>query len=293
MSICTGATDLERLKASLLEAKSLPHSEPLPVTADECTTLLKRANETFLPYLIPMGHNVESFINIAVPDTDGRTATATMLAAVLNRMHPVTSPDTMTDRATVDHLHWCIETALDDGVPGDLIEAGVWKGGLTVLMRGVLQAHGISDRRVWVADSFEGLPTPDPRTALADAVWHFLTEPVDWLRIQQDTVEANFRKHRMLDEQVRFLPGWFADTLPAAPIEQLAVLRLDGDWYESTKCALQWLYPRLSPGGFIEIDDYGLPLGCRTAVDEYRQLHAIDEPIHWINHQVVCWRKRW
>ena len=284
--------DLDRLKASLLGEGAAARTEPPPVTVGQCAALLKRANEVFRPHLAPLGHSVETFVNIAGTGNDTEAETAPVLAAMLNRMHPQMNPDTMTDRATVDHLQACVDTVLRDGVPGDLIETGVWKGGLTVLMRGVLQARGVVDRLVWVADSFVGMPQPDPRTALTDAVWHFLVEPIDWLCIPQDVVEATFRQHELLDEQVRFLPGWFADTLPSAPIDRLAVLRLDGDWYDSTKCAIETLYPRLSPGGFIEIDDYGLPLGCRQAVDEYRQLHAIDEPIQWVNHQVVCWRKR-
>ena len=284
--------DIDRLKASLLGEGATTRTAPPPVSVGQCAALLQRANETFRPYLSPSGHTVESHVNVAGTGADTQDMTAPVLAAMLNRMHPEMTPDTMTDRATVDHLQWCVETALHDGVPGDLIETGAWKGGLTVLMRGVLAAHGVLDRRVWVADSFAGLPQPDPRTSLTDAIWHFLTEPIDRLRIGQDVAEATFRKHGLLDEQVRFLPGWFADTLPSAPIQRLAVLRLDGDWYDSTKCAIETLYPRLSPGGFIEIDDYGLPLGCRQAVDEYRQRHAIDEPLQWVNHQVVCWRKR-
>jgi len=292
MTAHSSQIDLARLKTSLLGEDVAARSGPPPVTTGQCAALLQRANETFRPYLSPCGHTVESYVNIAGTGADTEAMTAPVLAALLNRMHPELNPDTMTDRATVNHLHACVEIALRDGVPGDLIEAGAWKGGLTALMRGVLKARGVVDRLVWVADSFAGLPPPDPRTALTDAVWHFLLEPIDRLSIQQEVAEATFRKYGLLDEQVRFLPGWFAETLPSAPIDCLAVLRLDGDWYDSTKCAIESLYPRLSPGGFIEIDDYGLPLGCRQAVDEYRRVHSIDEPIQWVNHQVVCWRKR-
>lgn len=283
--------DLERLKASVLGLDLPPWTGALPVTAQACTELLARANEVFRPQLSTMGHTVESFINIAGTGRIGHALTAPMLSLMLSRMHPDMCPDTMVDRETVDHLQACAELVLREGVPGDLMEAGVWKGGLTVLMRGVLQAQGVVDRTVWVADSFAGLPQPDPQRALNDAVWHFLMEPVHRLRVGQEQVEETFRKHGLLDEQVRFLPGWFADTLPVAPIERLALLRLDGDWYDSTRCALEVLYPRLSPGGIIEIDDYGLPLGARRAVDEYRHRHRIHEPIQWVNQQVACWRK--
>jgi hypothetical protein len=284
--------DIDRLKASLLGEDTAARTQTPPVTGAHCVALLKRANEAFRPYLSPLGHTVESYLNLTGSGTDTQDVIAPLLTIMLNRMHADMTPDTMSDRATVDHVHACVETVLSEGVPGDLIETGVWKGGITVLMRGVLQARGVADRSVWVADSFQGMSVPDPAVALTDAIWCFLMEPIEHLRIPQDFVEATFRKYGLLDEQVRFLPGWFADTLPSAPIDRLAVLRLDSDWFDSTMCTLEALYPRLSPGGFAVIDDYGGPVGCRQAVDEYRQRHSIDEPLHWVNHQVVWWRKR-
>lgn len=157
-------------------------------------------------------------------------------------------------------------------------------------MRGVLRALGDSSRRVWACDSFAGLPPPDteryPRDA-GDAHSTFLN-----LVVSQDEVRANFERYGLLDEQVRFLPGWFRDTLPHAPIEGIAVLRLDGDMYESTMVALQSLYPRLSPGGYLIVDDYGAVPGCRAAVEDYRRAHELDEPIHPIDWTGVYWRRR-
>lgn len=285
-------TDLSRLKATLLGEGAPPLATPMPVSVESCVDVLRRSNEAFRPYLEPYGHTVESYLNFADGCMNREVLTALMLAFILNRTHPRSTPDTMSDRRTVDSLHACIETVLSDGVPGDLIETGVWKGGMSVLMRGVLQAHGVTDRRVWLADSFAGNPQPDPRVALNDALWYFLMEPIERLSVGREQVEETFRKYGLLDSQVHFLPGWFADTLPSAPIERLAVLRLDGDWYDSTREALEALYPRLSPGGFAVIDDYGAPVGCRRAVDEYRAEHGIDEPLEWVNHQVVFWRKR-
>jgi hypothetical protein len=90
---------------------------------------------------------------------------------------------------------------------------------------------------------------------------------------------------------VRFLEGWFADTLPGAPTGPLALARLDGDWHESTLTALEALYPRLSPGGHLIVDDYGLPTGCARAVDGFRAAHGIDAPLRRIDHQAVYWSK--
>jgi hypothetical protein len=187
----------------------------------------------------------------------------------------------------LDNLQQCIETVLADGVPGDLIETGVWRGGATIFMRGVLKAYGVTDRTVWAADSFVGLPAADLERFPEDQGWDKLDLP---LAVSLEAVQANFARYQLLDEQVHFLPGWFKDTLPAAPIAQLSVLRLDGDLYESTIDALTHLYPRLSSGGFAIIDDYNLP-SCRQAVDDYRAAHAIDDAIQEIDGWGVFWRR--
>jgi O-methyltransferase len=178
--------------------------------------------------------------------------------------------------------------AIADGVPGDLIETGVWRGGVTILMRGVLAAHGIEDRTVWVADSFEGLPVPDGERYPADA--HLDWSAVEVLKVGAEAVRANFERYGLLDDQVRFLEGWFCDTLPTAPIERLAVLRLDGDLYQSTMDALVALEPKVSPGGFVIVDDYGGWESCRAAVDDYRRERGIDAPIQEVDWTGVWWR---
>ncbi len=194
--------------------------------------------------------------------------------------------ETMIGRLRLDNLHQSIERVLDDGIPGDLIETGVWRGGAVIFMRAALKAHGVTDRSVWVADSFEGLPPatldidrPDDLSGFAD------------LAIDLETVRANFKRYGLLDDQVKFVKGWFKDTLPIAPIDRLALLRLDGDYYESTWDALDALYPKLAPGGIVIVDDYGLIHGCRKAVDKYRALHHVVEPIERIDHTGVWWRK--
>jgi hypothetical protein len=266
-----------------------PGQGPEMVTRAQAAALLREANTLFAPWLAPSGDTVESFLGATT--ASAQASFAEQLSLSLNRMHRDRTADTMADRASIDHLHTCVEHVLRHDVPGDLIETGIWKGGLTVLMRGILQAHDSTDRVVWAADSFQGLPRPDAGQNLKDAIWFHLFSPLDGLSISYEYVRAVFRKYRLLDDQVRFLRGWFADTLPAVPIGQLAVMRLDGDWYESTRLALEVLYPKLSPGGFVIIDDYGLPFGCRQAVDEYRAACGIVEPVQWVNHQVVCWQK--
>jgi len=200
---------------------------------------------------------------------------------------PSAMAHSMIGRKRLDNIQYCIETVVNDRIPGDLIETGVWRGGATIFMRGCLLALGDADRTVWVADSFAGLPAPDPACA-ADAadVHHTISE----LAVSLDEVKANFRRYGLLDERVRFLQGWFKDTLPAAPIRQLAVLRLDGDMYRSTMDALRALYPRVVPGGFIIVDDYCIA-SCREAIADFRRENAIGDEIIDIDQTGVFWRR--
>jgi O-methyltransferase len=189
----------------------------------------------------------------------------------------------------LDHLQACVEDVLARGVPGDLLEAGAWRGGASILMRAVLRAHGVGDRRVWVADSFAGLPPPRPEVYPADAGLRL--HECAYLAVPLARVRANFDRYGLLDDQVGFLAGWFRDTLPAAPVGALAVLRLDGDMYESTTDALTHLYPKLSAGGYLVVDDYGDIAACRQAVDDYRRAHGIREAIVPVDWTGVSWRR--
>ena len=204
------------------------------------------------------------------------------------RIWPVIA-HTMIGLKRLDNLEFCIEEVIAKAVPGDLIETGVWRGGATIFMRAVLKAYGVTDRYVWVADSFEGLPPPDEGNYPPDA-GDRLHEARE-LAISLERVKANFDKYGLLDDQVRFLKGWFRDTLPVAPIQRLAVLRLDGDMYQSTMDALVNLYPKLSRGGFVIVDDYGAIPACRQAVNDYRSADGITEEIRSIDWTGIFWQK--
>ena len=197
--------------------------------------------------------------------------------------------ETMVGLRRLDNLQYCVTEALRSGVAGDLVETGIWRGGATIFMRGILKAYGDKRRCVWAADSFEGLPRPDAEQYPADEGDRHWTYPQ--LTVSRTEVEANFARYGLLDDQVRFLEGWFRDTLPAAPIEQIAVLRLDGDMYESTMVALEALYPKVSLGGFVIVDDYNCVPQCKLAVDEFRAAHAIDDPLEPIDWAAVFWRR--
>jgi O-methyltransferase len=156
-------------------------------------------------------------------------------------------------------------------------------------MRAVLKAHGVTDRRVWLADSFQGLPPPDPERYPQDVgdPLHTMKE----LAVSLEQVKANFSRYGLLDDRVCFLPGWFRDTLPAAPVERLAVVRLDGDMYESTMDGLVNLYPKLSVGGYVIVDDYGYYASCRQAVHDFRAAHGIRDEIRQVDWTGVYWRR--
>ena len=198
--------------------------------------------------------------------------------------------------ARLDHLRACIEDVIARNVPGDLIETGVWRGGATIFMRAALRAHGTTDRAVWVADSFEGLPKPDAEKFPLEAKRHagvVLRDAYKHFAVSLEEVQRNFAAFGLLDEQVQFLKGWFRDTLPAAPIKHLAILRLDGDYYESTMDALAGLYPRVSIGGYVIVDDYGEESWtyCRRAVDEFRRDYGIDAPMIPVDSKCYYWQR--
>jgi O-methyltransferase len=198
--------------------------------------------------------------------------------------------DTMIGLKRLENLQYCVTEVIRKNVPGDFIETGVWRGGASIFMRALLKVYGDQTRLVWVADSFEGLPKPDGRYQQDEGDRHWKLSHT--LAVSVEQVQANFARYGLLDNQVRFLVGWFKDTLPTAPINQLAVLRLDGDMYSSTMDALQSLYHRLSLGGYVIIDDYGAVPNCKQAVDDFRADHKITEQLHQIDWTGVFWEKR-
>ncbi|GLR87669.1 TylF/MycF/NovP-related O-methyltransferase [Bradyrhizobium iriomotense] len=195
--------------------------------------------------------------------------------------------ETMIGRARMRNLRMLTQRVLEEGIPGDLIETGVWRGGACIYMTGILAAFGDQKRRVLVADSFRGLPPPNAEDYPADEgdQHHQMMQ----LAVSRDQVEENFRRYGLLDERVIFLEGWFKDTLPSAPIEALGLLRLDGDMYESTMDALNALYGKVSPGGFVIIDDYVLK-PCAQAVDDFRSRHRISAPLQEVDGAAKWWQ---
>ncbi len=194
----------------------------------------------------------------------------------------------MIGQKRLDNLQYCAEAVLKDDIPGDFLEAGVWKGGAGILLRAILKAHNCRSRRVWLADSFQGLPQPKPQWKEDEGdTLHQFAE----LAISLERVKENFDVLDLLDDQVKFIPGWFHETLHIAPVEQLAILRLDGDMYESTYVSLDALYDKVSIGGYIIVDDYGYLDSCKKAVHDFLSKRGVVPQIQKIDWTGVFWKK--
>lgn len=174
---------------------------------------------------------------------------------------------TMIGTKRLANVRLVLESVIGGNVPGDFIETGVWRGGACIMARAVLRAYGITDRRVIVCDSFEGLPPPNEVGFPADIGSNFHEFPD--LAVSLEQVKANFEKFDLLDDQVVFLKGWFRDTMSHVTSSQIAVLRLDGDMYESTIDPLRHLYDRIPPGGWVVIDDYHVVPAAKAAVHDF------------------------
>jgi hypothetical protein len=213
-----------------------------------------------------------------------------LLAAKLHGVGPLRYAHTMIGHFRLSNIERCAEQVIADAIPGDFLEAGVCKGGAAIFMRALQVAHGAGERRTWLVDSFAGVP---PSDAPADSRYdvHLEEGRRPWLACSQEQVREHFRRYGLLDPNVRFLPGWLADTLPSAETGPLAILRLDVDLYSSTAECLDLLYDRVSPGGFVIVDDYGHYRCCRDAVDDFRRRRRVEAPILWVDESCVYWRK--
>jgi O-methyltransferase len=197
--------------------------------------------------------------------------------------------ETMIGLARLDNIQECIAHIEEDAVNGDFCETGVWRGGATIFIAACAKVYcsSSSPPLIWVCDSFEGLPPPN---AAAYPVTSDPHHTYKFLAVSQDEVQRNFFRYGLLDDNVKFLKGFFKDTLPG-PIDKLSLLRLDGDMYESTIQVFEALYDKVLPGGFIIVDDYGALFECREATKDFRKARSITDPIMHIDWTGVYWRK--
>jgi O-methyltransferase len=185
---------------------------------------------------------------------------------------------TMLPWSVLNHLEFCIRDTVSRGVEGDFIETGVWRGGGCILAKSVYNEIS-PDTKVYVADSFEGLPKPDGTYPEDNDDVHYKDE---YLSVSLEEVKSNFEKFKLLDNNVVFVKGWFKDTMPKLKIDKISILRLDGDMYESTIQVLDSMYDKLSVGGYCIIDDY-CHTACREAVKDFRFKRGIENMIHRVD----------
>ena len=190
---------------------------------------------------------------------------------------------TMIGEKRLTNIEECFQEIIKKKIPGDLIETGVWRGGACIFMAG-LNKYYKENRTIYVADSFEGLPPPDKKYKADKGDIH---HTIKCLAVGLDEVKYNFKRYGLLDENVKFIKGYFEHSLKNTDIKQLALLRLDGDMYSSTIQVLEQLYDKVSPGGYILIDDYALP-GCKKAVDDFRKERNITSEL-----KIVDWSGRY
>lgn len=190
---------------------------------------------------------------------------------------------TMTSPERVLALCNAVEYVLQSGISGDLVECGVWRGGSMAAAAKTLVNNGATDRSLWMYDTYDGMSEPteqdvDLRGQMAEDLMNEQDRNDStsvWCCSPFEQVKTTMAQTGYPDERVKFVEGKVEDTLPVTAPDKIALLRLDTDWYESTRCELEYLFPRLVPGGVLIIDDYGHWEGCRRAVDEYFQQNKI------------------
>lgn len=196
---------------------------------------------------------------------------------------------TMVGLRRLDDLQARVEQLVADRIEGDLIEAGAWRGGASILMRATLDSLA-DDRELWVADSFQGFPQPEPGTV--DDTLETDVGAIDYFAPGLEAVQGYFERFGVGD-RVRFVPGFFEETMAGLGGRRWALIRLDADGYNATRLALDTLYGGLARGGYVVIDDYftpGLDV-CRDAVDGFRSDQGIKDEITRVDWAGAVWRK--
>lgn len=194
--------------------------------------------------------------------------------AIIDRVRPFT----MTSDERIWALLRSVRYLIDNSVPGDIVECGVWRGGSMMAAALQLRALGAMNRNLWLYDTYTGMtqPTEEDREAVSGASAQALLDSTDvgdgnnvWCIADEDDVRRNMDSTGYPSSLLHFVKGDVVKTLPEQSPAHIALLRLDTDWYASTKSELEHLYQRLVPGGICILDDYGHWQGARQAVDEF------------------------
>ena len=187
-------------------------------------------------------------------------------------------PYTMSGHVRLRALYRAVRHVIASGVPGALVECGTARGGSAALM-GLTAQYLEADRTVWVFDTFEGIPPP----TTADPDWQIAQQYTGSFRASVSEVKALLNQLGII-QRYKMIKGLLQETLPTCGVEAIALLHLDCDWYESVRCCLEHLYDRVSPGGIIQIDDYGHWQGAKKAVDEFLRDRQLDVRLRWLDY---------
>ena len=184
-------------------------------------------------------------------------------------------PYTMTSKEALFALYTATNYIIDRNIPGDIVECGVWRGGSALLAALIMKARNVSDRKVYLYDTFKGMTAPtevdvDKRGNVGFEMMEKYSDDIGWCYALLEEVKTTFSAHNF-EFEIEFVQGDVVETLKTTTPQAISILRLDTDWYESTAAEFQHLYPRLSIGGVLIIDDYGAWAGARKATDEYFQ----------------------
>ncbi len=203
-------------------------------------------------------------------------------------------PYTMTGKYALFALRRAVQYVAASGIPGDVVECGVWRGGSMMAVARTLVELGDTSRTLHLFDTFEGMPPPTDadRSAAGEAAADLLRQgekgtSTVWAYSPLDEVKRNVALAGYPADRLTFVQGKVEDTLPAAAPDRIALLRLDTDWYESTRHELVHLWPRLSVGGVLIIDDYGYWQGARRAVDEFVAERQLKLLLNRVDHTAV------
>lgn len=206
------------------------------------------------------------------------------LSGHVRKIYRTVRPFTMTSPERINALIESLEYLVENDIPGDIVECGVWRGGSMMAAALALKRMGATDRELLLYDTFDGMPQPgDEDVDLEGRKAFTLMGKEDretsyvWAVAQLEEVQRNMTASDYPAEKISYIKGKVQETLPEQAPDRIALLRLDTDWYDSTKHELEHLYPRLVPGGVLIIDDYGHWQGARRAVDEY--LEKLSEPL--------------
>lgn len=186
-------------------------------------------------------------------------------------------------------LYKAVQYVVKKGIPGDFVECGVWKGGASMMMAKTLMTMGETDRKIYMYDTYEGMtkPTEEDRSVMSGTVpvqeiWERSQsgDHNEWCYGPLEGVKAAMRSTGYPEDKIMFIKGQVEETIPGTMPGQIALLRLDTDWYSSTKHEMEHLFPLLVPGGVLILDDYGYWAGARQAVDEYLDKRKIALFLH-------------